>query len=1496
MNKKYEYSGGKTGIGPFALNNKNHVLTQLAKLNFADNPLLKVLGFKGLADINSRNEIVFKRDKYGNIEFNDQNKPILFEDQGIRILDWISAMINAHVDVAKDPYVIRLNVRQYTYNICNFLLRVGYGKSTFYFLPQQILKDMALAYEAASGNYGVKSDKSKTALINDEIYKIRKKYYDEYVKHSQNAKLNIELDQQEDGSIVFTDISKSINDVAVDVMNRDNLILSLQNSRLLDQLSEEQLTEYYKQQLLISELFLQLNTLSEDMSKMVQLSQIDTKKFGNNFVEQDRFVYRLKSLLANTQLFDKSDLWNYYKTTFLFTKLKNGLIYPATIFEPLLLRSRQSFKDSISKILSLTNRINTNDESLNKQISNELEGQLRWKFLIQKGIDTFDFVYGPNSMAIRLANLKTDILNGKYPELLTQDGKIANRLLNYLGSLSKMTTDKYEAPDIITRNRISDGDKYLKQTLSVYWEELYESTYPEIRRFALDLFYYQLATTGGNFTKNGIFNLTPISIIKDSGYNDFMRETVNNFIGDTNIDYDNFFLNNWKNNKIVKTITLYKDVFDQQTGTLDKALIFPVLFSKDNIDGINKPYPLIMMPNGNPIGKNYFKQDVYQPYIKVVLDRTSPAGTVLYKFIGSVTDKNGFKKPIYVVVNKKGLDDKGRVVKEYDNYSNSMFEFNNLPKALLAKKQITRNEIESVLNAGRSNDINRWRQLLSSLDIVDDYLPNTVAINIDLLDYNPQDDSNYTTYSEDVYEGTQKQKVNEGRIESSGNDKSTYEFNDGFTVDLPFKLNDQQVELLNTLQDFIDNPNKYDNSITISGYAGTGKTTMIGIFNKWLNHIGINPIFSSPTHRANAVTKMNNPNANVKTLHSIFGLSPIVDLENGVYDLRKLTSQQINSPKIKGNQLLIIDESSMVSDTLYKFIDEFKKNNSIQVIYVGDPAQLSPVKDKDISPVFRNNKSKVELTKVERTGDNPILFEATNLREGKDLSYTTNVINGEGVEYIPQNSQRIDDIINEIVDSNEYKNNPLYFRILSATNNMLDDANNKVRKQLFGDNAKQIEVGDILMGYDNVGRDENSIRNSIDYVVTSVSEEKKKSIKTLKSDIEVSGYEIQLKVASTNEKLPHKMFVLSNNISNADLQEIAYVNEELNRAINDAFRNHDYDLVNKYSQLYNAYKRSTLLMRNYEQNGALKLRKSIDYGYAHTIHKSQGGTYNKVMIYLDTVNVFDPKVQQQLKYVAVSRAKENVYIVTNHEIKEQPNVDINTEINNSQYILHSGGAIGSDTMWSNIGKEYGVISNHYYSGNKTPNGNIEISESDKTEGQQKVTIAARQMGRIEPNQQVRNELLIRDWAQVKYANSVFAITTMLSVGDEMNYGKKAKIRQGKGGTGYAMQMAINEGKPVYIYDQIRKQWYKNIDGKWSTSDIPVLTNNFAGIGTREINQDGIQAIKDVYNKTFQKISNKQDKEQQTVNILEQADFGSDESLFSSMRKEGKNIADICKGK
>ena len=101
------------------------------------------------------------------------------------------------------------------------------------------------------------------------------------------------------------------------------------------------------------------------------------------------------------------------------------------------------------------------------------------------------------------------------------------------------------------------------------------------------------------------------------------------------------------------------------------------------------------------------------------------------------------------------------------------------------------------------------------------------------------------------------------------------------------------------------------------GYAGTGKSTLIGIFDKYLKSKYIKPKYSAPTHRANAVTRMNNPEADVSTLHSLFGLTNVIDLTDGNYDLRKLKNQQRNRPKLKDGSVLIIDEASMISKGLF---------------------------------------------------------------------------------------------------------------------------------------------------------------------------------------------------------------------------------------------------------------------------------------------------------------------------------------------------------------------------------------------------------------------------------------------------------------------------------------------------------------------------------------------------------------------------------------------------
>ena len=234
--------------------------------------------------------------------------------------------------------------------------------------------------------------------------------------------------------------------------------------------------------------------------------------------------------------------------------------------------------------------------------------------------------------------------------------------------------------------------------------------------------------------------------------------------------------------------------------------------------------------------------------------------------------------------------------------------------------------------------------------------------------------------------------------------------------------------------------------------------------------------------------------------------------------------------------------------------------------------------------------------------------------------------------------------------------------------------------------------------------------------------------------------------------------------------------------------------------------------------------------------------------------------------------KKNPSIITPTSLKETKDNSIEKESNkveqNNTFTNHSGGAIGSDTYWGEVGNKYNISTNHYYLGKKTPNGNIEISKEDAVEGKVKVTKAAIQMGRINPNHTVKNELLIRDWAQVKYADAVFAVTTLLQAGDKIDSTRIAKIPQGKGGTGYAIQMAINEGKPVYLFDQVRNQWFTYKNNTWVKTDTPVLTKNFAGIGTRNLNENGKKAIEDVFSKTFNTL--KQDNVEKTDAKLENA--------------------------
>ena len=185
----------------------------------------------------------------------------------------------------------------------------------------------------------------------------------------------------------------------------------------------------------------------------------------------------------------------------------------------------------------------------------------------------------------------------------------------------------------------------------------------------------------------------------------------------------------------------------------------------------------------------------------------------------------------------------------------------------------------------------------------------------------------------------------------------------------------------------------------------------------------------------------------------------------------------------------------------------------------------------------------------------------------------------------------------------------------------------------------------------------------------------------------------------------------------------------------------------------------------------------------------------------------------------------------------------------SSYTLYSGGAEGSDTMWDLIGKAYGLkTAIHYYHNRITPIGNTPITEEQYWRGVRAVNKAQKTLMRFGYDKYL--SLLARNWMQVESSTAVFAIADSF-----------IKTPKGEevvnGGTGWAVQMAIDAGKPCFVFIQQSDKWmsYHTIMNKWRNLDsVPFLHKKFAGIGTRNLKPNGIKAIIDIYDKATEELT------------------------------------------
>lgn len=1605
---KAELNGGKFGIGPFALANAHQVLTQLVKLRFKPNKILRDYGISNL---------------YG-IQSNDRNK--------INILDWLSALINAHVDVAKDPYIIRLNVRKLTFNMTNFLIRSGKGESTFYFLPQQILKDFAIEYDKYSGFYNVDTqNKNPESLAYRTIWNT----YFEKAKSLSKGKYDQFLD--------------FLNDKGVGAKQRAKMF---DVNYLKKQLKKEETFDWYYNQLLIMKTYQELNPFSRSLSELTTLSQIDTKRFGNNFGLQSAFLDKWKQFMVEQQVFE--DPIKVFSNTFLGKKMQDALIFPRIAFQNTMIRLTPEFENLRTLIEFYTKGYAISDDTYINNITRSMEATYKAgffnKYLAENGIKLSSLLGGPNSISKRLDKIKSDVRSGKYPDLLSSDGSFENVLINNIFSRPKEDTTELNGPDFIAYKPNKSGDNNLENEIIRAWEELWDSDYQEIRDFAKDLALYAFYTSGDAFGKNNIFRYVPNSIREEIGYFDYIRDLERN-PDDAVKDIKVFQVikDLWWNDHVVPTIDYY--VLDSSRETIEEEgrPVYRALPHEDSgFTVVNKRGAEVQIPgiiydkkSQSIISFNQNGQPIFPPFKKVKLDRNNdPRTTFLYEYIGINEDD----APVYRLINKKGMSYRGNILIE-NGRNRSVLKYNNVVpngyeimpeepitwvtdltpvKASLQAKafnQAGEFNTDMLANIQQTVKTQQATEPLSYQEWVKDYqtqkgeadaeaahqqyldnfeysksqgthtvpttkiisggqtgidrlglevgkelgletggtttpgyytengrdeslkdfgvteispelqagrkgrefyLPRTeqnvlnsdgtvyfstdedsagriatqrfakqhnkpfllnptsqelaqwlVDNNIDTLNVagnrgskvSPEFDSQvrdtirnafsspiqqdlfaseqssetiniyagtgenadlsnfavrpftisgdksessiriggnfqtvegafqaqklvFSSMSDDEKEDIRKQleiasgsqarsigrKIKDlntvswdkassdvmrdlllesfsqnpealNRLLSTGDvtlthtqdkgkwgtefpkilmevrellrnrsniepaitdttkefldyanqfgftdeaallakdlpkaseeakkveEEYVFTFNDGFKINLPFSLNDQQKSALYELEKFIED---YGTEITLSGYAGTGKSTIIGIFSKWLDHrIGRgNIVYTAPIHRANVITKQNNPNANVYTLSALFGFTPDTDeaMERESLDLRELEFRSKNQVKYELGQLIIIDEASMVQDGLYEYIQKIIAKDGVSVIYVGDSAQLRPVKSDHISKVFTSDGvPQITLTKVERTGDNPILKEATRLRRGEGLSYQTDINDkGQGVLYT-SNDTVINENLKQIISSEEFNADPLHFRVITATNAAAATYNSKIRSLRYGKFAKPFVKGDILMGYSNkLRKPDGSYRliNSMDYIVQNVRDTTVK-FRTDKGTIEFKAFKLSIRPIGNTIMDDFHITVIDKNEPDSKLFEIVEYKDRLWRMAKEAKQDKQISKYRDLVQMAFNIDNELNITKNLEDNqGRLKIRKAIDYGYAQTVWKSQGSTYSKVLILSNEIDTFGygrdvMQLRNELRYVAVSRAKN--FVIINSEAENKKKVSMRNEI------------------------------------------------------------------------------------------------------------------------------------------------------------------------------------------------------------------------------------------
>ncbi|WP_109300085.1 ATP-dependent RecD-like DNA helicase [Aquimarina sp. AU474] len=461
------------------------------------------------------------------------------------------------------------------------------------------------------------------------------------------------------------------------------------------------------------------------------------------------------------------------------------------------------------------------------------------------------------------------------------------------------------------------------------------------------------------------------------------------------------------------------------------------------------------------------------------------------------------------------------------------------------------------------------------------------------------------------------------------------EFYELLKKDFPFEPTLKQDIVLQKLSHFILEGSK-ESLFLLKGYAGTGKTTLIGTLVKNLWKAKLSSVLLAPTGRAAKVIS-NYSGRQAQTIHRYI-YYPKKDKAGGV-------AFQLKQNKNR-NTIFIIDEASMIPDTpsdskLFEngsLLDDLMmfvySGHNCKILFIGDTAQLPPIK-LEVSPAldfdnleigFNKDVVQIELDEVVRQAENSgVLMNATRLRELlNDGFYDTFQFEiGNYTDIVRfQDGHEIMDALNESYSSSGHEESVIILR----SNKRANLYNQQIRSRILFQ-EDELSTGDYLMVVKNNyfwldNKSEAGFIANGDII----------KILEIYAIKELYGFrfaEVKISMIDYPNQQPFETVLLLDTLT-SETPSLSY--EESNKLYQEVMKDFDGER--------SKYKKFLGVKNNKYFNGL-----QVKFSYAITCHKSQGGQWDTVFIEQPYLPDGITKDYLRWLYTAVTRAKKKLYLI-----------------------------------------------------------------------------------------------------------------------------------------------------------------------------------------------------------------------------------------------------------